>query len=250
MKKKYDFIFSIGERCACSEALRRSNLQFASFPFDWLLCAGLEQNARFVANHFKDFLVVEHLVDMNTENGDPENPCHVYRDQKTGIVFHHDFPVGLSFEEGLPLVREKYRRRINRLYQKIQLSKTVLAVYMESPTTDHPKEDTNRIISGYQVLCRAFPNQEVHVLYLVNNKGPVQRSHPCANVTVMTFDYKRKKPGGYDYSVDTAVLNKFFKGYRLNHSLGKRIHTWVLRLLAGFIPMKLVRRRFKKKHHV
>ena len=250
MKQKYDFIFSIGERCACSEALRRSNLQFASFPFDWLYCIDFEQNAQFISHHFDGFLASERLVDMNIENGDPENPCRVYRDSQTGIVFNHDFPANLSFEHGFPLVSEKYRRRINRLYQRIQSAKKILAVYMEAPTTNHPAADKTQIMAGYRILCQTFPEQEVHILYLTNQKGTLEINQLCPNVTLVAFDYKRKKPGGYDYSIDTAALAKFFKAYRLNHSLGNRIHAFVFRLLAGFIPVKLARRRFKKKHHI
>ena len=35
MKKEYDFAFSLGFSCACSESLRAEGLQFASCPFDW-----------------------------------------------------------------------------------------------------------------------------------------------------------------------------------------------------------------------
>ena len=33
---KYDLIFSMGEACSCSEAIRRLNYQDFSYPFDWV----------------------------------------------------------------------------------------------------------------------------------------------------------------------------------------------------------------------
>lgn len=41
-KEKYDLILSIGEACSCTQALRKSNLQIFSYPFDWLFGASFE----------------------------------------------------------------------------------------------------------------------------------------------------------------------------------------------------------------
>ena len=70
------------------------------------------------------------------------------------------------------------------------------------------------------------------------------------NITRLYLDYKRKKEGGHDYSVDSRVLNKVFRDYRLNHSAWKRIRRSYWRFLAGFILGKQARRHFKKRHHV
>jgi len=40
---EYDLAFSLGQACACSTTLRAARLQFASFPFDWLSNASLEE---------------------------------------------------------------------------------------------------------------------------------------------------------------------------------------------------------------
>ncbi len=72
MKKKYDFIVSIGEACICSESLRKSLLQIKSYPFDWILSHDILTNLDIVLNDFNDFLNKDYLQEkcVNKPNDD------------------------------------------------------------------------------------------------------------------------------------------------------------------------------------
>ena len=56
--KKYDFVFSIGEACSCTQVLRQQGLQNASYPFDWLFGSTLVKRCEILANEFKDRQII------------------------------------------------------------------------------------------------------------------------------------------------------------------------------------------------
>ena len=240
----------MGEACSCTSALRRAGLQFASYPFDWIAGLTFVERASIVHSHFDSFLTIADLKDTNNTNGDPENPCQIYYNQKTGVMHNHDFPVGIPLEISFPKVETKYKNRCNRLYQTIEQAQTVLAVYIETPIPTHPTITDADIQQGHHLLAQTFPGKQISLLYLTNRVGKPEKIKISDNITRLYLDYKRKKPGGYDYSVDSQVLNKVFCDYRLNHSAWKRIRRLYWRFLAGFILSEQARRRFKKRHHV
>ena len=52
----YDLVFSLGQLCACSQALRTANLQFASYPLDWVGGSPIEVCASLVASRFENHI--------------------------------------------------------------------------------------------------------------------------------------------------------------------------------------------------
>ena len=56
--KTFDLIVSIGEDCACSTYIRKFNLQFASYPFDWLTKSNFDTRIKLILNNFKDFFKI------------------------------------------------------------------------------------------------------------------------------------------------------------------------------------------------
>ena len=133
MLKKYDVIFSIGSACLCSQMLRRAGLQFCSYPFDWLADCGFSERIDFLVSDFKDFFNPEDFYFTGRHNADEHNPCDVYKNDKTGIVFNHDFACGVPFDVSYPAVKAKYDRRINRLLNDIDRHKNILIVFTEVP---------------------------------------------------------------------------------------------------------------------
>ena len=248
-KKQYDFIFSMGEACSCSSTLRRSGLQFASYPFDWIAGLTFLERASIVQSHFDSFLVLSDLKDMGKNNGDPENPCEIYLNKKTGLMHNHDFHEGIPLEVSFPKVVEKYERRCKRLYQEIEQAETVLAVYIETPIQNHQMISDEEIQHGYELLSQTFPKKRIDILYLTNRVGQAEIVKISDNVTRLYLDYKRKKLGGHDYSVDTRTLKKVFRNYYLNHSTWKRGRRLFWHFLSNFIWNKVKRRRFKRRHY-
>ena len=60
--REYDVAFSIGQACACSITLRTANLQFASFPFDWLADGTLHSRVDLLVHRFDRWLEKEDFV--------------------------------------------------------------------------------------------------------------------------------------------------------------------------------------------
>lgn len=128
--KSYDFVFSLGAACSCSQSLRIANLQYASFPCDWLWGGAPRTRARALVEGFDRILTVARLV----KHGVPWKLEHEpWRDLETGIVFKHDFDWNTPLETMLEAVRAKYARRRQRLVERIGQSKKVLVVWISPP---------------------------------------------------------------------------------------------------------------------
>ena len=248
-KNCYDFIFSMGEACSCTEALRRGGLQFASYPFDWIAGLTFRERAQIVHDHFDGFLCLPDLKDMGRTNGDPENMCEVYYNTRTNLIHNHDFPAGEKLEDSFPKVAAKFKNRCDRLYHKMAAAERILAVYIEAPIQNHPKISDEDIQKGYDLLAELYPDKRIDLLYLTNRKGNTEFFTLSPYITRLYLDYKRKKAGGSDYSVDTRALARVLRKCYLNGSGAQRRRRLFWRFVAGFIPNKLARRRFQKRHH-
>lgn len=165
MKKKYDLVFGIGAACSCSQMLRKTGLQFSSYPFDWLYGTDFSGRVDILTNDFKDFVNKEDLTFINATNGDKDNPCDVYNNVKNGITFNHDFPQGVPLEQSYPAVKAKYDRRIDRLLKRIERSENTLIVYVEIPTS--PENTTvETLLNCREKLCRRFGKENIDLLYV------------------------------------------------------------------------------------
>lgn len=85
--KAYDFVFSLGAACSCSQSLRLANLQFASFPCDWLWGRSPVVRAKALTGGFDALLDESRLV----KHGVPWKLEHEsWRNLDTGIVFKRE----------------------------------------------------------------------------------------------------------------------------------------------------------------
>lgn len=123
--------FSLGYDCNASLALRRAGLQFASYPFDWLIKAPLEARVELLSRGFEGWLAdAGQLDDCGPVPFERFAKRHrIVVDRATGLEFRHDFPLEAGMAEALPAVAEKYRRRAARLLEAIGRAERVLAVY-------------------------------------------------------------------------------------------------------------------------
>lgn len=167
LNKKYDFVVSIGEDCACAMYLNKFLLRTRSYPFDWLCNASFETRIDLILNDFDGFLLHDNmrwfskptsgLRDVKNEN---------YEDMATHFFFYHDFTAGIEFEEIYPIVREKYNRRIKRFYDAINNSKRVLLVWW-SRDKIIPKQT---IIKAQQKLSKKF-GKNISLLIFEHHPG-------------------------------------------------------------------------------
>ncbi len=161
--KKYDLVFSLGEACLCSEALRVTGLQQESNPFDWLAGGTLKDRINITIAKWGRFFEKEDL----SYGGSAGEKYDFYQNSYNKLGFNHDFPAGIPFDESYPEVKEKYDRRINRLLRRIDDAKRILLVYIEVPLVEKTNaHDDKTLIIEYQKIIKAFPDKEITLLYI------------------------------------------------------------------------------------
>lgn len=206
--KKYDFIFSIGRACACSQSLRLAGLQLLSLPWDWLALnpvsdgPDLPIRLGIMESGFADWLREEDLefVSDLADNGKDQ-----YRNRRYHITYLHDFPHGVPLHESFPAVKEKYDRRVARFQRLMSESKSsVLAVYMDSPVA--PTADVAVCREAQRRLQALYPHVKVDFLMISLEYG---RSFDDRTVEDLgnglirvAFDFKDYGFGKFDFSVD------------------------------------------------
>lgn len=214
MRANYDFIFSIGSACSCTQVLRAAGLQHASFPFDWITIRDRPADIRFradlIAGDFRDWFAKDSFVFL------PSPAWHLkdfYRNTKLGITFNHDFPKGMPFEEAFPVAKARYDRRIERLYRCIRSSRRVLVVRLDRPDQEYPTTiDDCRYVR--QRLSGKFPGIQFDVLLLTCEGGVAfedRRELSEEGLRQIVFDYKSREPEAQSYTPDMAFLVRFFR---------------------------------------
>ncbi|MBR2137323.1 MAG: hypothetical protein IJ852_05140 [Alphaproteobacteria bacterium] len=168
--KKYDLIIPLGEFCATAIALRDAGIRQASYPFDW--SAGVEWDKcgncgflgkiKMICNDFKDAL---NLEDFREEWG--ENRAHRrVINKKTGLQYVHDFEWEKSVVEQFPAFKEKYERRIKRLYDDIHSNKKILFVFATRGVHTLPFSDVQQ---GFNLLSKKFPQKTFQMVIIYDS---------------------------------------------------------------------------------
>ena len=167
--ENYDLAFSLGFSCGCSRALRRANLQFASYPLDWTGSPGIVASARMIASDFAGWLDRDDLELVDIRAGRFGN--RIYRSRKTRFGFPHEFSSFLTFDEAYGPTVEKHRRRIARLMEHVRAAKRVFVAYIERPINERASDadlaEAKRILEG------KFPGVEFSLAYFFHSDGGV-----------------------------------------------------------------------------
>lgn len=107
--KTFKYCISLGSFCSVALEMERIGLREGSYPFDWLITNDFNKVLDFIQNRFDGFL---ELSDLEQE----EIKTHYYS-KKNNLHFYHDFKDHhIPLEQQLPLVKQKYKRRIERFY--------------------------------------------------------------------------------------------------------------------------------------
>lgn len=218
LNSKYDFIFSIGEACSCTSILRINDLQFQSYPLDWLYGGNIKTRTDCICNDFKDFINVEDLVKI----GERENPCpcDIYLNAKNQIVFNHDFELHKNLADIYPAVKEKYDRRIKRLYNNIQDANSILIVYVDVPSRTIKTFKTIPLIKQcFNDIKNKIPNKNIKLLYIGHKNWfiPIKIKFKLSkDIMLVMTNYRSKAKLAETWEVDVNVLSQIVKGIELN----------------------------------
>jgi len=248
---KYDFIFSLGAACSCTQMLRKAQLQFASYPLDWLFGSDLAGRVDIVISRFERFLEID---DLSYSHSERSISCDAYHNAFNDLTFNHDFEAGKSLNETFPAVKEKYDRRIKRLFDRIDQAKSVLGVYIETPDSGISKYTKQDLENIHAKLKNAFPDKRFDLLYVSPDEslehGQITIPSPVygSGLDWVVTEYRYNKNDAPTYAPDSHVLLKILKNYKLNLPLSFRLKRLLQRLYIRVIPIKSVRKKLKQKY--
>lgn len=257
-KNTYDCIISIGRDCACSLYLRDNNLQRKSYPFDWLthnntLSGCLDIRLGLILNDFKDFMNIEDFKLLEKDPNIPnDNNCDYYVNKRNSLYFYHDFPKGVPIKESFPQIKQKYERRINRLYQSIQENAKVLFVWF----AHQPNISDKEIIKYSGKINKKF-GKKIDIIVFENDNslpskdvfGTKYLSDCIIKYTLNTYPefIKDKTKGNVElcnkvfklYSLNesffSAILHAFYKILRKSIRLGKRFYGLLRKIITKVV---------------
>ena len=205
--KKYDFVFGLGRACACSQSLRIAGLQLLSLPWDWItyqlepqgpdLLLRVDVIASGFAGWFEE-------ADVKFVKNNPASGKDLYINERSKIIYPHDFPPGVPLHESYPAIRDKYDRRVKRFLRLLSEAKSsILAVYMDAPT--YPAADVETCREAQRRLQAQYPRVKVDFLMFALERGRPFEKRVVEDLgdgfTRVAFDFKDYTPGKPDYSV-------------------------------------------------
>lgn len=213
LKDQYDLAFSIGAVCACSQSLRRAGMQYASFPYDWVVLPAVPERMRLLVDGFRDFMPLDKMVRSGVNE---ENHHDIYVNSETGMLFVHDFPQGIPIEQVIGEVREKYRRRAERLLGMLERGGDILLLYLTIPNESRLPD--SEFVESLEIISRRFPNCRFDLLCLSQKStGFSGVDNPSPHLFRADFDYQSKVPGSEniaDEHVVAGVLKKIVRAVR------------------------------------
>ncbi len=193
--RTFDVVYSIGQACPCARDLGRMGLRTQSGPFDWNWQVGFYERFDMMVSRFDSFIEKEDLYlveDRNTESG---ALCDAYKNRRTGFRHSHDFPAGVPLDESYPKVREKYRRRIERMLSFLDdPNQRVLLVWVGSDPVDE-NNDMARVVAFCQRVIDCY-GEHVHFLLIEGNPQalPGKPEYKKLNDNVELYTYHSAPP--------------------------------------------------------
>lgn len=103
-----DLVTSLGSACRPAQALKRNNLRVFSSPFDWMMEYKLGTIINFINNGFDNFFLQSSIIGICGKN-------HIVRDELTGMIAMHSFPIDKTIEEFYPQFIFTMKKRFIRL---------------------------------------------------------------------------------------------------------------------------------------
>lgn len=200
--KKYDLAFGIGVSCNSSISLRRANMQYLSFPGDWLAplwkreelpSPNLVYRTEWLCRGLDGFF---NLEDFKFVRRHEWNGKDVYANERTHYLFVHDIPAGSDLSDEFPKMVAKYERRYARLVSLIKASRNVLVLRLDHADGSFPAS-VEDCAESHRRLCETFPGVSFDFVFFQCDPSRtfenrlVERVHPW--LTRVAFAYHDKK---------------------------------------------------------
>ena len=157
-QQKYNNIIPLGFFCSVASELRRIGLRDKAYPFDWLI-TNFEDVLTCINNNFVDFLDLSNL-----EKCKNDKTFYVKNNKFNQIYFLHDFKEGEPIESQIKAVKEKYDRRISRLYSDMLEGALFIRYVQNKYEWEYIRKNKRKI----QVLLKQY-NKKNKIIYILND---------------------------------------------------------------------------------
>lgn len=185
MKTTYDAVWSLGQWCATAISLRKLGLRSGSGPFDWT--GPNERVGHYIdlmINGFQGFLAKENLRKLKE---DPFEGTEIYVDTVQNWETHHEFRIGVPFDENYAKYRQLLDRRIDRLLTSLRSGGNILFVHWLGEGRYRREE----VVADMKRLREAYPATRADLLVLEQQnfaEKPVYEE-PEPGITIVTGDF-------------------------------------------------------------
>lgn len=207
--RRYDFIFSLGSACSCSQSLREAGLQFASYPFDWVGSPGIMKSVAALESEFSGWFEKDDLKLIDVRREPLSTRCFINR--KTGFAFYHEFTLFKRFDDLFPKIAERFARRGRRLLAALRAARSVLAVYVEVPFRE--TESVADFAEARRRVAAKFPNASVDLLVFCkaeSGKSPeVLVREP--GLTIVKVDFVQYEGDVMSHQVNRTFITQYLK---------------------------------------
>lgn len=214
----YDLVIPLGEYCATAIALAETGIKERSYPFDWSagvkwdICGkcGFLGKIKLICDDFKDAFRSEDFTEFWTAQSKHRSLLNKH----TGLQYLHDFPWDMPVSEYFPEFKEKYDRRVKRLYENIEQANSVLFVFV---TRNNARLSLDDINEGFRLLSEKFPNKNISILLLMSsNELPLDKFVPIdLSENIRVVFYKDNDSGLGNQQVIQRIFNLFIKRFIL-----------------------------------
>lgn len=184
-------IIPIGQACSVAYNASLLGYRLQAYPFDWLRIDYLDQVSTLIKNNFDSFFdqlsINTHSVSSKfpwSDNDDfPKNGAGISQivQNKMGLSFCHDFNNSRSIDEQIDTIKEKYDRRIKRLYKMLNNHNWIHFIRDEI-TLSHINDQS---ISNFMSVVNTLTTNYHVTIILHNSKNQKISIKPHPNLTIV-----------------------------------------------------------------
>lgn len=247
--KKYDLYIPCGSYCATASNLKANGLRTASYPFDWVAGMTLGKSTAYILNHFENFL------NKNNMSVCCEDNYFLILKNENNISFNHDFFKNVPFDEMFSRTKEKYNRRINRLYQNIQSADSICFLHY----SDCETETVSDAVATWQNFIKNFPNKKMEIIYIKESENITSNKEEkyAGNFSLFYVAKTERTPDKWQGNIPAVknILQNYKLTFKANLFCKSRIilkqtQMRLFKLIAECFPTKKLRKKMRKKLNV
>lgn len=150
----FDCLVPLGGSCRTAHYLKISDLRYFSTPFDWMMSYSLMHVVQLIKTNMNDFFVNYQIIEERQKN-------FVVKDNKTGMIAMHHFPIGKSIDEYMPFFQKTIRVKFDCLVREIKSAAMLGFIF-------HGREDHD--IDAFQNYINDITGTRCYVLNIKSSR--------------------------------------------------------------------------------